>query len=1229
MFTAAGGASDQEVHYFDDTDVLTIFRGGSLSWRTQNPGLLGLGMAALDNGSIGIAQGLPVFPSPDQGRRALRAWLGGQETAHQTLAGLYRRIDPDWTLPETSAPDGRRISRCPRTGLDGDVLLGRLNPGDIRAIADTIEARIGLIPGTILTRPLTSGEPESGHVGGNSPRTSGNRNIAINGRSAVHAGSEGILTTIDVCRTRIGKKCKPIPYMNVAESMDAVGTADSIRINGHPACHLDSRFSRSRGDEAGNCGGLRSGTRQGHAEFLTASGNVFFEGRPAVRQFDQMVSNCRNTPPAPLMQPGCTPPPEIDPEMLEAPPLAEPPYALRLDIDLDRAEGKGLLIELTTHGTTQQPVEAYPEPEPGHRGHHRMIFTGLEEAPVDLALRLEDPFYGIYRVPLASGVMPQKRNFAGDPELRVHRHRHQFVAVVLHRALDLDQRETAPIRPGCRVYIFRDGHLWRELEAGPEGCWFEVNLAQWQGQDERPAHCPLGAKLLLPHYVAGHLHEYHLAMSEIPWHWERIEGFGGMAWGDLRNQSSSISMNTNKPNRNDSIVAERFQPLCLGRDSARSGRLGYNAEHGGQPRKHFQLQDDRNDMLTLRDVSSCLIAIFQDPLQMTRDLKNQLDEQLTTLEKIEESATKGEIALGRLIQKMIEQNPELTKVADTIRIKRRLDKWDKITLKSNKIKNLTERKLAKIINSKDFDRSIEDFTSSENPETRGIGILHWGYAIFENESQESLDYLYKIALGEIVKIPVINGRDSEARKILFAWFESVEKLKTTNINLASIKESDRLKLITFSADAIEAILQALTEATLSKNLETPETGIQKTAELLERITKVKLDRIKIYSEEINRTNISGKTRNNTENTKIKHIELPKIISPIHYIQISQKITSNPNYRASLNCVKIPIITANIFSAAKNPKNATLEEQLDLVSALSALAIFSINELQIEKAIKNTNRRAFYEGLLRKTSRLLNRGVGLIESATGIIAIKNGIKHKNMGQVFGGSLIFISGAITFLIPAGPGLVILTALAIGALGQTATMANTRSKTQKEIINSYFGKTPKTENPKDIKKEIEKIIISTVKIELKTIIHDIKSNRIKSYKRKANKTQEDLLKIHRKINELGPEDPVIIEIIISTPPNLIGSKNINGSIEFNHQKINRKITEETKSKTKKSEKNQKTHFYLEAKRKEITHGIRTKIEIKLPGIEDDIIKKFEQKWPNSTIFIKSHHEKIEANK
>jgi hypothetical protein len=126
--------------------------------------------------------------------------------------------------------------------------------------------------------------------------------VLINGRTAVHKDSNGTLTTIDPCYT--GPQQQIVNYQNVAKSRDATNTAKTVFINGNPVCHKESYFARSYGSEAGDGGGVISKSRCGKAEFVTASENVFIEGIAAVRQGDLMVSNNRNTQPAPLRQPG-------------------------------------------------------------------------------------------------------------------------------------------------------------------------------------------------------------------------------------------------------------------------------------------------------------------------------------------------------------------------------------------------------------------------------------------------------------------------------------------------------------------------------------------------------------------------------------------------------------------------------------------------------------------------------------------------------------------------------------------------------------------------------------------------------------------------------------------------------------------------------------------------------------------------------------------------------------
>ncbi|WP_411743676.1 DUF4150 domain-containing protein [Reinekea sp.] len=171
-------------------------------------------------------------------------------------------------------------------------------------------------------------------------------NVLINGRSAVHADSGGTLMTMDICLTKIGRSTVPIPYPNVAVSKDADKTASSVLINGQPACTQSSVFAKSKGDEPGNRKGIKSRKKGAEANFLSASHNVQIEGEPAARALDLMVSNAKNTPPAPLMQSvglpplakQVTPPNELEPK--------EPKTAL--SVQQDGAQHLALHIDIAS-----------------------------------------------------------------------------------------------------------------------------------------------------------------------------------------------------------------------------------------------------------------------------------------------------------------------------------------------------------------------------------------------------------------------------------------------------------------------------------------------------------------------------------------------------------------------------------------------------------------------------------------------------------------------------------------------------------------------------------------------------------------------------------------------------------------------------------------------------------------------------------------------------------------
>ncbi len=306
MYNAACSGPNESAIYFDGSPEVTKYSAGSRSWRTNNPGLLPANEITWPYGAIGQALGVAVFQNPEAGRRALHGYLAHDRNAGRTVDNLLRGFLPTRYTPpprETDPATGEPLPWIePDTGLDLEQPPGG---GQIKQLAGLIERRLGYHPGVITKEPLDTGTlNEAARTVDTSPG-----NALINGRSAAHQGSGGQLCTVDICNTPSGDGCEPRTYGNLAKSADAARTASTVTINGHPACHKDSIFSRSSGDEAGRCGGVQSGTIKGKAEFLSGSSNVFIEGVPAARQLDLMVSNNRNTSIGPLQQPGGARPP--------------------------------------------------------------------------------------------------------------------------------------------------------------------------------------------------------------------------------------------------------------------------------------------------------------------------------------------------------------------------------------------------------------------------------------------------------------------------------------------------------------------------------------------------------------------------------------------------------------------------------------------------------------------------------------------------------------------------------------------------------------------------------------------------------------------------------------------------------------------------------------------------------------------------------------------------------
>ena len=130
--------------------------------------------------------------------------------------------------------------------------------------------------------------------------------VGVNFLSVVHASSNGTSIAFpDVCQTPAPPApFVPIPYPNIAMSSDTAKGSKKVKMDGNPVCTKDSNFSMSTGDEAGSAGGgIVSSKIKGKAEFVLFSFDVKIEGKNAVRSFDIMLHNDKNTPPFPVLQP--------------------------------------------------------------------------------------------------------------------------------------------------------------------------------------------------------------------------------------------------------------------------------------------------------------------------------------------------------------------------------------------------------------------------------------------------------------------------------------------------------------------------------------------------------------------------------------------------------------------------------------------------------------------------------------------------------------------------------------------------------------------------------------------------------------------------------------------------------------------------------------------------------------------------------------------------------------
>ncbi|HTV19235.1 MAG TPA: DUF4150 domain-containing protein [Polyangiaceae bacterium] len=120
--------------------------------------------------------------------------------------------------------------------------------------------------------------------------------VNVNDLTVVHKTSGGTVQIFpDICKTLPGPA--PIPYPNVAFSLDTAQGSTTVTCDGHPVMIKSSNFMLSTGDEAGTALGVASNTIKGKADPKLYSMDVKFDGENVMRLTDLMLQNVGTTSP--------------------------------------------------------------------------------------------------------------------------------------------------------------------------------------------------------------------------------------------------------------------------------------------------------------------------------------------------------------------------------------------------------------------------------------------------------------------------------------------------------------------------------------------------------------------------------------------------------------------------------------------------------------------------------------------------------------------------------------------------------------------------------------------------------------------------------------------------------------------------------------------------------------------------------------------------------------------
>lgn len=388
--------------------------------------------------------------------------------------------------------------------------------------------------------------------------------VTADGLSIVTKGSDGEVNSVGPYQ----KGNSVITLPNKAASSDGNNTTETVLIEGCETFNNSSEISSSSNDEAGDIG-VVSGTVGDKATPLSFSATVFLEGKPAVRNTDLFLPNSGNNPPAPISQNEDDS--VVDSAISEEYELSNSVDALHFGVKVfqwsDDEEtlnlinsniyleqdnkifyAKSLLNFSDIKLTEEYPYGLTEFNNIPNTGEDEFKFwLGIDDSNAcykkehyDLIPELYNKFDNKYPIPLfKTKGMPQT---SPKDEREYNLELINIIPVMLNQDFEEEGEHSLSLLPNGWIYIFINGHLWREIEVTAKDKsdldiynFKDVNLIIEQGREKRVASCTAEYGVItIPTHDEDNALEVEMAFSPIQWGWDRVMSFGGMHVDDPR-----------------------------------------------------------------------------------------------------------------------------------------------------------------------------------------------------------------------------------------------------------------------------------------------------------------------------------------------------------------------------------------------------------------------------------------------------------------------------------------------------------------------------------------------------------------------------------------------------------------------------------------------------------------------------------------------------------------------